>query len=78
MRGLPGYPIPDLAECMDLNLRLARLTNPQARFVGVAINTAALAAAAARRFLDDTEQRLGLPTVDPVRDGVARIVDALP
>jgi uncharacterized NAD-dependent epimerase/dehydratase family protein len=78
MRGLPGYPIPDLAECMDLNLRLARLTNPQARFVGVAINTAALAAGDARRFLDDTEQRLGLPTVDPVRDGVARVVDALP
>ena len=26
---------------------------------------------------DETEARLGLPTVDPVRDGVARLVDAL-
>jgi uncharacterized NAD-dependent epimerase/dehydratase family protein len=77
MRGLPGYPIPDLDECMDLNLRLARLTNPHARFVGIAINTAALSPDDARRVLRDTERRHGLPAVDPVRDGVARIVDTL-
>ena len=78
MRGLPGYPIPDLAECIDLNLRAARLTNTDARFIGVAVNTAALTAADARSFLDETEDRLGLPAVDPVRDGVGRLVDALP
>ena len=77
MRGLPGYPIPDLEECMELNLRLATLTNPAARFVGVSVNTAALGADEARRFLEETEQRLGLPAVDPVRDGVGRIADAL-
>jgi len=77
MRGLPGYPLPDLAECMDLNLRVARLTNPHVRFVGVAVNTAALPADDARRYLEDTGKRLGLPAVDPVRDGVAPIVDAM-
>jgi uncharacterized NAD-dependent epimerase/dehydratase family protein len=77
MRGLPEYPIPDLQECMDLNLRAARLTNPAARFVGVCINTAALQEDAALELLAQTEQRLGLATVDPVRTGVGRIADAL-
>ena len=77
MRGLPGYPLPDLAECMDLNLRVARLTNPDVRFVGVCVNTSALPADEAKRYLEDTAKRLGLPAVDPVRDGVAPIVDAI-
>ena len=78
MRGLADYPIPGLEECMDLNLRVARLTNPGARFVGVAVNTAALGESEARAFLQRTEQQLTLPAVDPVRDGVARIADQLP
>ena len=32
---------------------------------------------AARQALDETEARLGIPAVDPMRTGVARIVDAL-
>ena len=78
MRGLPEYPLPDLEVCMEMNLAAARLTNPAARFVGVAVNTSALDEAAARRCLAETEQRLGLPCVDPVRTGVARIADRLP
>ncbi|MCP5153034.1 MAG: DUF1611 domain-containing protein [Ectothiorhodospiraceae bacterium] len=77
MRGLPEYPIPDLAECLDANLRAAKLTNPDARFVAVSINTSRLSQADADAYLAETEKRLGLPTVDPVRQGVARIVDAI-
>ena len=78
MRGLPEYPIPDLAECIDFNLRAAKLTNPDARFIGVSVNTAALDDKAARAYLAETEQRLCLPTVDPVRDGVDALIAALP
>jgi len=78
MRGLPEYPLPDLEVCMATNLAASRLTNPDAKFVGVAINTAALDDAAAERCLAETEERLGLPCVDPVRTGVARIADMLP
>ncbi|WP_440863222.1 hypothetical protein [Symbiopectobacterium purcellii] len=39
MRGV-DYPIPDLAACMALNLSMARLTNPDARFVGISVNIA--------------------------------------
>ena len=77
LRGLPEYPLPNLETCMAANLAAARLTNPAAKFVGAAINTAALDDAAAKRCLAETEARLGLPCVDPVRTGVARIADML-
>ena len=78
MRGLPGFPIPDLGECMDASLRVAYLTNPDARFVGVAVNTSRLGEQEADEYLKRTEQALGLVTVDPLRNGVARIIDQLP
>ena len=77
MRGLPHFPIPDLKECMDANLRVAYLTNPNAQFVGVAVNTSKLGEQEADDYLKQTEQDLGLVTVDPLRDGVARIVDQM-
>ena len=77
MRGLPDFPIPDLGECMDATLRVARLTNPDARFIGVAVDTSRLAEREAETYMKQTEQELGLVTVDPVRNGVARIVDQI-
>ena len=77
MRGLPGYPLPDIAECMALNERCARLTNPDARFVGIACNTSTMDEAEAHRVLADLEEAHGLPAVDPVRTGVGPIVDRL-
>lgn len=77
MRGLPEYSLPPLDVCIQRNEEAARLTNPAARCVGVAVNTAGLAPDEAQKYLRDTEDKIGLPTVDPVRSGVARIVDAL-
>ena len=51
MRGLPDRPLPEIEACIDGHLGVARLTNPAARCVGVAINTAALDAAAASGLL---------------------------
>jgi uncharacterized NAD-dependent epimerase/dehydratase family protein len=78
MRGLRTYQLPDLQECVDANLAAARLTNKAARCVGLSINTAGLDAAAGHDYLRQTEARLGLPCVDPVRTGVAALVDNLP
>ena len=77
MRGLPHYPVPSLRAVMDACLSAARLTNPAARFVGCAVNTAALDAAAAKASLAKYAAETGLPTCDPVRTGVGPIVDAL-
>ena len=77
MRGLPSFALPSLEEAMDAALRAARLTNPAARFVGISVNTSKLSEPEAEEYLKATEQAHGLVTVDPVRQGVGRIVDQL-
>lgn len=77
MRGLPHYAPPGLAECLEANLRVARLTNRDARAVGVALNTSAMGEAEARDLCARTEAELGLPCVDPYRMGVEPIIDML-
>jgi len=77
MRGLPSFALPELDVCMDANLRAAQLTNPEARFVAIAVNTSKLSESDAEAYLKETEERYGLVTVDPLRQGVSRIVDVL-
>ena len=77
MRGLPHYPVPSLRECIDANIAAGRLTNPAVRCVGISINTSALDASAADSLLKQTADAFGMPCADPVRGGVADIVDRL-
>ena len=77
MRGLPGYPLPSLRDCIEANLRAAKLTSPNVTCVGIAINTSALDASAADSIMKQTADSFGLPCVDPVRTGVAAIADRL-
>ncbi len=78
MRGLPHYALPTLEALRDLSLEMARIVNPAVQVTGISVNTAALSEVDARRCLEQIEARLGLPTVDPFRDGAALLVDALP
>jgi uncharacterized NAD-dependent epimerase/dehydratase family protein len=76
--GYPQYPVPSIAETIDLTLRLGRRTNPAIRCAGVSLNTARLEPAAARELLARESQELGLPTADPIRQGreFKELVDA--
>lgn len=75
--GYPDFAIPPLDEALDTYLRAARLTNPRARFVGIALNTSKMSATDSAAEMQATADRLALPCVDPIRTGVAAIVDAL-
>ncbi len=77
MRGLPDYKPPTLEALRDLSITMARIVNPEVFVAGVSINTAAMHDEAALDYLTAVERRLGLPTVDPLRQGAARLVDAL-
>ncbi len=77
MRGLPDYTLPTLEALRDAALPLARIVNPACEVVGVSVNTAAMGEDAALSYLDGVERRMGLPAVDPFRQGAARLVDAL-
>ena len=77
MRGIPGRALPGLAECLEHNLRVARLTSPNVRAVGVCLNTSAMDKVEARQLCDRIAQDIGLPCTDPIAFGTDTIVDAL-
>jgi uncharacterized NAD-dependent epimerase/dehydratase family protein len=76
--GLEDYKTPDITEAIELNLLLARRTNPDVRCAGVALNTDKLSAVDAQRVLAEHTARLGLPVADPIRGGpeLGRLVNA--
>ncbi|MEQ8506398.1 MAG: N-acetyltransferase DgcN [Rhodospirillales bacterium] len=77
MRGTPGVPVPTLEDCIEVNQRMARMFEADARFVGISVNTSSMDEDAAAAYLAETSKRLGLPAVDAVRTGVSPIVDAI-
>jgi len=77
MRGLPHYALPSLKETLEANLRVASLTNPEVRAVGVALNTSKLPRDEAERLCAATSDTLGLPCTDPFAMGVEPIIDRI-
>jgi len=74
---MPEFQIPDVAECAARHVEAARLTNPRARCVGVSVNTSKMTRAAAVEYEQAIAARMGVPCVDPMRDGVALIAEYL-
>jgi uncharacterized NAD-dependent epimerase/dehydratase family protein len=76
--GLENYPTPSLDEAIDLTMRLARRTNPNARCAGISLNTSNLDEATARRTLAEQRHAIRLPVADPLRPGseLNELVDA--
>ncbi|WP_020185518.1 N-acetyltransferase DgcN [Methylopila sp. 73B] len=72
-----SHPLPTIGQVIEATVAAGRLTNPEIRCVGISINTAALPEAEARATLDAATAEHGLPASDPIRFGVAPIVDRL-
>lgn len=77
MRGLPDYELPPIPETIDFNLQAARLTNPQVRCAGVAVNTSHVSDADGEAFCRRVTEETGLPCVDTMKHGVGAIVDRI-
>jgi uncharacterized NAD-dependent epimerase/dehydratase family protein len=77
MRGLPDYTLPSLEELREASLAMAQIANPACRVAGVALNTSAMGDEEALASCRDTEQRMGVPAVDPFRHGADRLAEAL-
>ena len=76
--GLEGtFLVPPLDEVIDIVLTEARVTNPSCIWSGISINTSMLDEDARGNYLSELESRYGLPCVDPVATGMARIADFL-
>ncbi|OSP55173.1 N-acetyltransferase DgcN [Pseudoruegeria sp. SK021] len=77
MRGLPDYKAPSLEVLRETTLAMARVANPACQVVGISVNTQHFNETDALAHLAAVEDRMGLPTVDPFRQGADRLVDAL-
>lgn len=75
MDGMPDFPIVDFDVAMRGYLDIAHLTNKAAVFVGVSMNTMGLPDDDAQAYMRQIEAKYSLPCSDPVRNGVASIVD---
>jgi len=73
----PDYAIPPLAQVIDAYLQLGRLTNRHIRCIGLGINSATLDDPAWRDYRARLARELLLPVCDPLRDGVAPLIDRL-
>ncbi|MDU9002921.1 N-acetyltransferase DgcN [Sedimentitalea todarodis] len=77
MRGLPGYALPALETLRDTVLPLARVANPACQVVGISVNTQKMGEDEAQGYLAEVEARMGLPAVDPFRQGADRLAEVL-
>lgn len=77
MRGLPNRPMPDFDTVWHTALSAARLTNPNASFLGICLNTSSYSKKDAEKLIEQYEMDQQLYTCDPVRDGVSKLVDLL-
>lgn len=71
MLGTANYTLPTLTETVEMNLRLARRTNPAARCGGISLNTSALSTDETLAALLAAERETGLPAADPMKAGGA-------
>ena len=71
--GWEHYPLPSVAECIDLHVQAGKRTNPGIRCVGISVNTSALKGSARTDYLAALAVKHQLPCVDPLIDGCAAI-----
>lgn len=75
--GCEGYQPPAVMRCIETNLSLARLTNPNVQCIGVCLNTSSMVAGQREGLLQGITAQTGLPCVDPLIDGVEKIVQKI-
>lgn len=77
MRGIPSRQLPSLEDTLNYNITAAKLTNPNAKFVGISVNTSSISDYESRRICEKYQNQFSLPCVDPIKHGVSSIVDNL-
>ena len=75
--GWPGFPVPSIPECIERNVLLGQLTNPDIRCIGVCVNTSGIASNERQSLLAVVSNETGLPCVDPVIDGCDAIIETI-
>lgn len=73
----PEIRIPPLREYADRYLDAASLTNSNVKLLAVCVNSSGLRPETRNEYLADLEDELGVVVVDPVAQGMSRVIEAL-
>lgn len=73
--GWEEYELPSIEECIDLHLKVGKLTNPNVACVGVSINTSSLSENERTSHISRIQSETGLPCVDPLVHGCGTILE---
>ncbi|MDG1752273.1 MAG: DUF1611 domain-containing protein [Thalassotalea sp.] len=77
IKDLEGYKLPDLKQCIEHNLTVGRLTNPNIKLAGISLNCRLVGKEKGLAMIKDLEKRFGVPCFDPILTGVKNLVDTL-
>ncbi len=66
-----GFPIPDLKECIDANLKFGALTNPGIKLGAISLNCRVVGADKAEALCRELEEQFGVPCFDPMVHGAS-------
>jgi len=77
IKDIPNYKLPTLEACIEHNLYVGRLTNPNVKMVGISLNCRTLKKQDAEAHIKKIEDRFGLPCFDPILTGVTDFVKNL-
>ena len=76
--GLEGhFAVPPLNQVANMALTCAKITNPNCIWGGISVNTSMYNDEQRKAYLAQTEDKYGIPCVDPVATGMATMADFL-
>lgn len=77
IKDLPHYKVPDLQQCIEANLQVARLTNPGVKLAGISLNCRTIGKEKGMIEMARLEQEFSVPCFDPMITGTAGFVDRI-
>ena len=77
IQGWDNFVLPIIQEVIERTTQIGKLTNKEIRCVGVSVNTSQLNPKESKKYLDNLSKKIGLPCLDPLKDGTQEIIDFL-
>tara|TARA_R110002096_G_scaffold166630_4_gene335967 strand:- start:447 stop:1463 length:1017 start_codon:yes stop_codon:yes gene_type:complete len=77
IKDMAEFPIPDLRDCIDTNLKMARLTNPNVQLGAISLNCRVIGPELADQYCAELSQEFSVPCFDPMIHGTKQLVNRL-
>ena len=77
IKGMPHMDMPEMNDCIKLNLKHASLTNPKARLGGISLNCRNVSVKEGAKQRNALQEKFGVPCFDPMITGSGLFVETL-